>query len=167
MTRKVRYLVAVGAETLALELEPTKEGGYRVLGPAGVELSVTVQASRAGLVSLLVSGQTLEVQPADGEVRLGHDRFSVTLENRLEQALGAPSANIGARNRELIAPMPGRLVGVLCEAGQSVKVGTPLVVIEAMKMQNELYAKAEAIVRVVHVSVGQTVERGALLLEFE
>ncbi len=56
---------------------------------------------------------------------------------------------------------------VLCEPGATVQQGAPLIVIEAMKMQNELCAKTAALVRAVHVAVGQTVERGSLLIELE
>jgi len=51
--------------------------------------------------------------------------------------------------------------------GSTVQAGTPLIVIEAMKMQNELSAKSDATVRAIHVQVGQTVERGAPLLELD
>ena len=75
--------------------------------------------------------------------------------------------DLGALARTISASMPGRIVRVLCEVGARVEANTPLVVIEAMKMQNELCAKSDATVRAVHVEVGQTVERGALLIEFE
>ena len=63
--------------------------------------------------------------------------------------------------------MPGRIVRVACAVGEAVQKGSPLIVIEAMKMQNELYAKQDATVRAVHVKNGDTVERGAVLVELE
>ena len=67
----------------------------------------------------------------------------------------------------LTAPMPGRVVRVLAEKGQEVKPGDGLVVIEAMKMENELKAETGGIVSRIHVAPGQAVEKGALLVEFD
>ena len=63
--------------------------------------------------------------------------------------------------------MPGRVVRTLVEAGQQVHKGTPVVVVEAMKMENELKAPKDGVVRRVAVSAGQLVESGAVLVELE
>jgi pyruvate carboxylase subunit B len=62
------------------------------------------------------------------------------------------------------APMPGLVVRVAVAPGQMVESGTALVVLEAMKMENELRATGPAVVVTVHVAAGQTVERGAPLV---
>ncbi|MBM4375874.1 MAG: acetyl-CoA carboxylase biotin carboxyl carrier protein subunit [Deltaproteobacteria bacterium] len=61
--------------------------------------------------------------------------------------------------------MPGRVVKVLVAEGETVEPGRPLVVVEAMKMENELCAEAAGVVRTVRASAGQTVDSGAVLLE--
>jgi len=83
-------------------------------------------------------------------------------------ALPAPgtSGAAAALDARLTSPMPGRVVQVAVQAGELVEQGQLLLVVEAMKMQNELYSPASARVRAVHVSAGDTLERGALLLEF-
>ena len=53
------------------------------------------------------------------------------------------------------------------EPGQQVKAGQGVVIIEAMKMENELKAEADGVVARVHVKQGQAVEKGAVLVEFE
>jgi pyruvate carboxylase subunit B len=63
--------------------------------------------------------------------------------------------------------MPGLVVRVLVEAGQMVVAGGGLVVLEAMKMENELRAAGPGIVRAVHVRAGGTVEKGQMLVELE
>jgi biotin carboxyl carrier protein len=68
--------------------------------------------------------------------------------------------------RDLTAPMPGRVVAVLVRPGDEVCARQPLLVIEAMKMQNELVASGDGRVEAVLVAAGVTVERGALLLRF-
>ncbi len=63
--------------------------------------------------------------------------------------------------------MPGRVVKVLVEPGDSVVASQPVVVVEAMKMENELRAAAAARVRSVEVTEGQAVEANAVLVTFE
>jgi len=163
----MRYLVTIHEDTLELDVEPRPTGGYRVLGPEGREFVVESLASGAGIQSLLVNGRTVMVLPSEGEVRLGEQRFAVRAENWQERRLAQGNAKDSALARAIAASMPGRIVRVLCEVGSRVEANAPLIVIEAMKMQNELCAKTDAIVRAVHVSVGQTVERGTLLVELE
>lgn len=67
----------------------------------------------------------------------------------------------------LMAPMPGLIVRVNVSAGDQVRSGQGLVVMEAMKMENELRAPASGIVKRVVVTSGSAVEKGALLLEME
>jgi len=67
----------------------------------------------------------------------------------------------------LRAPMPGLVVRVLVEPGQKVLEGTSLIVLEAMKMENELKAKAPGTVERVSVSPGRAVEKGEVLVTFE
>lgn len=63
------------------------------------------------------------------------------------------------------APMPGKVLRVLVEAGQSVKRGQELVVLEAMKMEQSLKAPADGVVKAVLVAPGQNVAVGAVLVE--
>ncbi len=162
----MRYLVTVGSETLELEVERGADGNYRVSGAGGPDLSVALEAYTSGSLDLRVDGRNLTVQP-EGEVRLGLTRYSARAESVLERAAARAGASDGGESNRLVASMPGRIVRVLCEPGSVVVSGTPLIVIEAMKMQNELCAKRDAVVRAVRVSVDQTVERGALLIELE
>jgi len=67
----------------------------------------------------------------------------------------------------LKAPMPGLVVRVQVEAGATVAVGSGVVVLEAMKMENELRAASAATVRTVRVKPGEAVEKGQVLVEFE
>lgn len=81
------------------------------------------------------------------------------------------AANVSPRHANtlgggtLLAPMPGKVVRVLCHVGNTVEIGQPLVVLEAMKMENELCAPRPGRVTAVHVTEGQAVESRAKLLE--
>jgi biotin carboxyl carrier protein len=63
--------------------------------------------------------------------------------------------------------MPGLVTGIKTEAGKEVEKGTPLLILEAMKMENVIVAPHQAIIKEIKVIAGQAVEKGAVLLEFE
>jgi biotin carboxyl carrier protein len=163
----VRYFVTVAGEELELDVERRADGSYHVRNADGRELGVSSLAERAGVHTLLVAGQVLEAQPRDCEVKFGQERFTVHAESERARASARPTGGDARGSREVIAPMPGRILTVACTPGQAVQKGTPLIVMEAMKMQNELSAKADHVVRAVHVASGDSVERGALLIELE
>ena len=70
-------------------------------------------------------------------------------------------------SRRLVAPMPGKVIRVLVGAGDAVKARQPLVVVEAMKMENELRAGRDGHVATIHVREGASVDAGALLIELK
>ncbi|MEO8905064.1 MAG: biotin/lipoyl-containing protein [Polyangiaceae bacterium] len=164
----MKYVVTVGGNESEVDVERRADGSYLVRDASGTPLEVRAitATQQPGLLSLLVDGQTVDVQPADAEIHFRQERYNVRAQNVRDRA--APQANTtdGAQARQVLASMPGRVVRVLCEAGARVVQGAPLIVIEAMKMQNELCAKADAVVRAVHVTQGQTVDRGAVLVDF-
>lgn len=163
----MRYVVSIAEEAFELDVDPRVEGGYLVRGPDGRESVVELLDGGPGLISLRVDGQAVGVLPSEGEVRLAGERFTVHAENWQRRAASRAAARQSEGAGAISATMPGRIVAVSCAPGSRVTANAPLIVIEAMKMQNELCAKSDAIVRAVHVEVGQTVERGALLVEFE
>ena len=73
----------------------------------------------------------------------------------------------GTGPQRIVAPMPGKVVRVLVKAGDEVKARQGLVVVEAMKMENELRAARDGRVREVSVAEGQSVDAGAVLLIVE
>ncbi|MCC7044961.1 MAG: acetyl-CoA carboxylase biotin carboxyl carrier protein subunit [Acidobacteria bacterium] len=74
------------------------------------------------------------------------------------------SADAGGGEQRVVAPMPGRVLRVLVEPGAAVVSGQPLIVIEAMKMENALAALRDGVVHEVAVAEGVSVEAGRLLL---
>lgn len=67
----------------------------------------------------------------------------------------------------LSAGMPGKIVKIMVEKGQSVQSGAPLLVMEAMKMENEMKATKDCVIADIKVAPGDSVESGAVLIEFE
>ncbi|HUR93180.1 MAG TPA: biotin/lipoyl-containing protein [Gemmatimonadales bacterium] len=115
--------------------------------------ALAVEAAGGGRWALTRRGERIEVEVLDERAR--HIR---SLTGAADQARG-PAA--------LKAPMPGLVVRVQVEVGQSVGAGTGLVVLEAMKMENELRAGGAGTVRTVRVRAGEAVEKGQVLVEFE
>ena len=76
---------------------------------------------------------------------------------------GDESAADHSGPERLLAPMPGKIVRVLVKTGEPVSARQPVVVIEAMKMENELKASQAGTVAEIHVRDGQSVDAGALL----
>ena len=148
----------------------------------GEQVTVAGEVIPAGLTTL--PGTPLRQLSVEGRVeavaleRLGSGRWAVTrLGERLEvEVLDERTRHIrsltGGSDRArgpavLKAPMPGLVVRVHAEAGQAVAAGASLVVLEAMKMENELRAAAPGRVRTVRVAAGAAVEKGEVLVEFE
>lgn len=90
-----------------------------------------------------------------------NDRFDLLLKE-----LGMEQMNANVLN-DLAAPMPGKVLGVEVEAGQEIKKGDALLVLEAMKMENVLKAEADGIIKSIKCQVGIAVEKGEVLIEFE
>lgn len=164
----MRYTAAVGAETLQVEVR-AGAGGYTVLVD-GEPLAVDLRSASGALWSLLVDGRSVDAgvvrQGATWLVTLGPRTLEVALEESAAGAAGPHSRSASGPAR-VAAPMPGRVVRVLVAPGDEVKAGQGLVVMEAMKMENEIRAPRAGRVKDVAVSERQAVETGALLVTVE
>lgn len=122
---------------------------------------------------LHLHGRTVPlVIQADGttsvEITTGHRRFNVdVLDERAQllSSLGVGAAGAGVAT-DLKAPMPGLVLDVRVEQGDHVSEGDPLLVLEAMKMENELRAEADAVVEEVTIVAGEAVTKGQVLIRF-
>jgi len=98
-------------------------------------------------------------------VSLAQLQFEVRLRGPLERVAAGGAAHAGPH--EVRAPIPGRVVSVAAREGDEVKAGQPLVVLEAMKMENQICAEGPGRVERVAVEPGATVENGQLLVVVE
>ena len=162
----MRFVVRAGAETLPVEVVE-RDGRYRVrLGEEWLDVDARVLSS--GPYSLLIAGASYLVhvgeEGGDVVVAVGGETYRMRVEGpgrRGRRSLGGSSRGAGQR---LVAPMPGRVVAVHVQPGDRVDPGTPLVVLEAMKMENEFRATASGVVAEVGVTPGQAVNAGDLLV---
>jgi pyruvate carboxylase subunit B len=166
----VKYVVEIGGKTVDVDIDFDKvrvdgqEVAARISDLPGtpiVLLSIgdavhRVTASRGqskGRYSLAADGRRYEAEALDERTRAIRE---------LSAATAGPSGPA-----PLIAPMPGLIVRINVAPGDQVKAGQGLVVMEAMKMENELRAVAAGTVKAVRVTPGTAVERGATLVELE
>lgn len=96
-------------------------------------------------------------------VSFGQADFEVELRDPLEREIQGAAKRTGGQ-QEIRAPIPGKVVAVTVSGGDSVAAGATLVVLEAMKMENQIVAEGEGTIREVLVSPGTTVEGGQLLV---
>jgi biotin carboxyl carrier protein len=163
----VTYLVTIGSRVHEVEVD-----GNRVTVDGVAIESQLAAVSGTPLYHLLLGGEswTVAAEPLEGDGRwaLGivGERVEVVVQDQREsrsEAVGTKSqpAPGGGTVR---APMPGLVVRIEVAEGQQVDAGAGLVVVEAMKMENELRAPRPGTVQTVHVAVGQAVEKGASLV---
>ncbi len=163
---------------------------YYVTLPGGDEVAVDLVYRPNGKMDVLVDGVPVDVDAVDAEgatnVRVNGRVFDLWLENdgdtfgfvgsghraraRVESGRSRIAA-VASRSRaagggRVMAPMPGRVIQVLVKVGDEVAVGAPVIVVEAMKMENELCAEQAGVVTQIVATVGQSVDGGALLIEF-
>jgi biotin carboxyl carrier protein len=98
------------------------------------------------------------------DVHVGATPVAVMLNGRRRWGRREDGSGGGSGPQRLVAPMPGKVVRVLVKAGDLVAARQPVVVVEAMKMENELRASREGTVAEIHASEGMSVDAGALLV---
>ena len=101
-------------------------------------------------------------------LRVGPNKFSVQVREPIDlllEKLGMKDAG-KRRMNQLKAPMPGLVTRILVKEGDEVKQGAPLLVLEAMKMENIFKAAGDGVVKAIRVSEKQAVEKGAELINF-
>lgn len=154
---------------LSVQLESAEGGEYRLRIGSDVT-TVRVARSEAGSYSLIDENGRQRSVDIDGtlpDLKLvidGSDAVSVAVADAQSlQASDSASSAVG----EVRAAMPGKVVKVVCKVGDVVKAGQPLLVIEAMKMENELRAMRGGIVKSVLAAAGQRVDQNAPLIILE
>jgi biotin carboxyl carrier protein len=159
-----------GAAPIVVDVKELPSGALEVrIGGELVDVDVVQVGGERGQLSVRIDGQvvdlTTEGQPPDiGAIASGHRSYVRVESERLRAAEAAKKSGGGGAEKVVKSPMPGRIVKVLVQAGDEVEAGKPLLVMEAMKMENEIKAKAAGKIGQVHVAAGDTVEGNAKLV---
>ncbi len=124
-----------------------------------------------GVYSVLVDGRAAEarIEPAANGasiVTIGPHRFAIEVRDR-RRYLGASRSRGASGLQQICAPMPGKVVRVLVAQGDAVEAGQGIVVVEAMKMQNEIKAQRAGRIATISARGGATVAAGEVLATLE
>lgn len=163
------YEVTIGEKTRTVELVRLEQNWLCKID--GRSFSLDVAFVQPNVLSVLVDGKSHEVKQeiAAGETSIivDHQRFGVAVRDprSLRSRRRADAGGLGPK--KVSAPMPGKVVRVLVNIGDHVNAGQGVVIIEAMKMQNELKSPKKGVVKKIHAREGVLVEAGQALAEIE
>ncbi len=131
----------------------------------GNTYTVLLKHRRAGMLTFSIDDREYSV-PCESTSRVLPAGVSITPLARERAAVNTTRRSANA-SPEVTAPLPGIISDIKVREGDRIEPGTTLVVIEAMKMENPIKASTTAIVKAVHITKGQEVGHGALLLSLE
>jgi len=166
----MRYVVAYGDREVELDLEPRDDGRFDVvIGDRSMVADLRAGGGQS-LFSLLLGTDAYEVSVIEGEeesrVALRGHSLALRVESEQERNARLVDAASGTAGPQTIkSVMPGRVVSVLVEVGQEVEAGSSLLILEAMKMENEIRAKAGGVITEILVAEGATVGNGEALVK--
>ena len=173
----MKIITTINNDTYEVEIahDPHRENNFiATIGGREIQLSLTER--KPSSLTLSVDGKVgyYEFHKDKGKIKESVYRcqtYSTAMKNpqqdQLEKLLEEFGASLGASTATKIeSPMPGKILGVSIKEGDEVLHGQVVLVLEAMKMENEISSEIEGVVKSVHVKVGDTVNADDLLIEF-
>jgi biotin carboxyl carrier protein len=165
------YIARLGEKSYTVEIEEVGKSLYRV-SVDGSDFLVDGKKTGFTNYSLIVDNRSFEV-----EVDVKEDEYRVVVDGRnyhidlideRRVRLGGLQSGIQLQGRQNVSvPMPGKIIAVLVSEGDTVEKGQGLVIVEAMKMENEVRCPINGEVKEVRVKPGDAVEAGAVLAVVE
>ncbi len=161
----MKYTVTVGGENFSVELSAGRitldgkplDAQLHAVGETPLRQLVLPERSVTFAMLRQKEGWTL--------LRAGEIWDATVVDQRTRQLREMTGQSVGSGDQVIAAPMPGLVLRVEVQVGTQVKAGAGLIVLEAMKMENELRSPIAGTVTAVHVESGQRVEKGASLVE--
>ncbi len=160
----MKYVVTVGDKSYNIEV-----GGDRQIEIDGVPHQVDIQnIDGYSLFSLLLDNRSYELmverEGQEFRILLEGEMYTVRATDERTRRLMEAPARVPSGEVAVKAPMPGLVVAVPAKPGQEVKIGQGLIILEAMKMENELRAPRAGRVKAIRVSPGQVVDKDQVLV---
>ena len=168
----MKYRVHIADEDVELEVRHSGDATSVAIGDRTVTADM-VRIADSPVYSLLLDGKSYEVaahrRGKKFELVLGGENYHADVmdERAMRIAEATGDADQAQAGETVLAPMPGVVVGITVEVGDSVVPGQGIVTLEAMKMENELKSAAEGVVKKIKVKVGQGVAQGEPLVVIE
>jgi biotin carboxyl carrier protein len=166
---KRELIATAGGREIEISVEPDADGRWRVVID-GAAREVDARQLRPGTWSLIIDGRAYLVdldkrkQGVALSARLAETVAVIEDARRKRLSKAAHREGLGSAGEELRAPIAGKVVKVLVEVGATVAAGHGVIVLEAMKMENELVAERGGTVTAIHKQAGQPVDTGDLLV---
>jgi biotin carboxyl carrier protein len=167
----MKLIAEVNGKTRPLELQELVPGGPSFSFAAAERAGeADVREVEPGVYSILLGGRSLEVKMDEGAhgyvAAVNGRRYEILVHDprRLSRVDEGPQE---AGPKVVVAPMPGKVIRLKVQVGDIVETGQGLVVVEAMKMQNELKSPKAGTVKALHVKEGSSVSAGEPLLVVE
>jgi biotin carboxyl carrier protein len=149
-------------------VELTEAGERPTWTMDGQRLEADAAEASPGIYSILINGKSFEVRierrGAELRAMTCDLEFAVVIQDEREWRRHRGGGVEPEGRQQVLAPMPGKVVRVLVSAGDSVRAGQGLLVVEAMKMQNEVRAPKSGTIDRVRVVEGQTVNAGEVVV---
>jgi len=166
----MKFEAELGGETVAIEVTGGEDGRYRIaIGPEIID--VDARQAAEGIWSLVIGtvSHVVDVSERDGVsiVEVDGETYRIRVEEETRYIIRTRGGKAPTGGQVLKAPMPGKVVLVEVTVGQAVKPGDGLIVLEAMKMENEFKATVTGTVKEIRVRAGQAVNPGDPLVVIE
>ncbi len=166
-----QYVIKINAEQ-DYKVTTEKDGSLKL---DGKEAAVDIRQLGKGKYHLIRNHKSYRLElvsrTSDKQmmIRVNNRNYEVEVEDRFDQLLHKLGMDelLSSQVKEIKAPMPGLVLSIEVEAGGEVKAGDPLIVLEAMKMENVLKSPVDGVVKTIAVKKGDAVEKNQLLIEFE
>lgn len=155
------YIIELKEDTLRMNNEPVSTD----IAKTGKDEWNVIRDHQSFNIKLLEFDKSAKVI----KLRVNEEVFTLSIKNKLDLLLNEMGMSLGqgAKMKDIKAPMPGLVLEVLASAGQQVSAGDPLIILEAMKMENIIKATGDGTVKNVLVKNQDTVEKNQLLMEME
>jgi len=165
------FIAKMGEQDYLVEIEENGKSVYRV-SVDGNEFLVDGKKTGRTNYSLIVDNRSfeIEVDNTDDEYRVLVDgrNYRIHLVDERRVRIGSAHAGVELQGRQSVSvPMPGKIIAVLVSEGDAVDKSQGLVIVEAMKMENEVRSPIAGVVKEIKVKPGDTVEDGAVLIVVE
>ena len=160
--------VTVNGREYRVEAEHQEDGSWACL-VNGEKLVANAVSTASGVLSLLIGGRSFEVvaNTAAQQIAIGGTRYSVEVRDPRSWRTRRRRAGVEAGAKKVVAPMPGKVVRILAPQGTAVQHGAGVMVIEAMKMQNELKSPKKGTIAKILATEGAAVNAGDVLAVIE
>jgi biotin carboxyl carrier protein len=165
------FIARLGEHSFTVEIEESSKSVYRV-SVDGHEFVVDGKKTGRTNFSLIVDNRSFEIEVDNHEdeyrVLVDGRNYHIQLVDERRVRVGGESAGAQAQGRQKVSvPMPGKVIAILVAEGDAVEKGQGLVIVEAMKMENEVHSPIAGEVKEIKVKTGDTVEGGAVLVIVE